>query len=753
MYIFLELGLILAYTINGLIMGNSSTNKPDNLKTKKELLEEIAALRQKLSENSESYKLKLSTEKLLKEQDSLYRLAIENANLIPYRLNFDDDTYVFMGHKIQDVLGLSPSELTRTKLTSLIEEIIIPRNSGFEDGQECDDAFKRGEMSFFRADLKMKTATGTIKWINDSSVPVWDESGKKVIGSLGMFQDITDRKLVEDALFREKQRAVTILESISDGVIVTDANGTITYLNRAACSITGIKLFDACGMKLGEICRIEGHSGNASAETLVEKVMNEKRPVRFPQLVNIRSRTGEEYENEISAVPLIGTNKEITGVIVTCHDVSEMQKMSRKIDYQSTRDIATGLINRISFEELLADQINAAKNELKTHALCVVQVDQYKIVNDSHGQPGSDDLLRHVTNIIGEAIRASDVLSRVGTNQFGLLLLSCPIDTACTIIETVRSHLKELPFVFDKNTYKIDISVGIVPIDQNSEDEAQAMSNAEIASAFSTQSGGYKIKVYNPKDEDVTKLQSEILFLPSITKALEEDRFCLYMQKIQPVSGDEDGSEHIEVLVRMIGEDGGLIAPGRFIPLAERYNIMPDIDKWVINRVFDIVHKKMEDNKRRYSINLSGRSLSNEEFLSFVIEKCRDMPVPANSICFEITETQAIINISRVSRLIHELKKFGFQFSLDDFGSGWSSFNYLKLLSVDYLKIDGSFVKGMIDNPVDLLLVETINHIGHKLGLQTIAEFVENENILKKISSLGVDHVQGFAVARPVPLI
>jgi diguanylate cyclase (GGDEF)-like protein len=427
-----------------------------------------------------------------------------------------------------------------------------------------------------------------------------------------------------------------------------------------------------------------------------------------------------------------------------------------KLVYQASHDMLTGLANRREFEVRLGQALLSAKQNGRVHALCYMDLDQFKIVNDTCGHGAGDELLRRLTVLLQHCVRDRDMLARLGGDEFGVLLENCPLDKAHEVAELMRQTVQDFRFIWEDKAFVVGASIGLVSINQESESVAEILSAADAACYAAKDKGRNRVHVYMLEDVELVRRQGEMQWVSRITHALEEDRLRLFYQRIVPIDQARSGEAHFEILLRMLDESGALILPMAFIPAAERYLLMPTIDRWVIRNAFKFCQKTLEKHPASAlstcTINLSGPSLCDEHFLEFVQEQFKLHRIPSEAICFEITETAAITNLGDAIALMKELKKLGCRFSLDDFGSGLSSFTYLKNLPVDYLKIDGAFVKDMSHDPIDFAMVEAINKIGHVMGLQTIAEFVESETILQRLKEIGVDYVQGNYIEPPKPV-
>jgi diguanylate cyclase (GGDEF)-like protein len=438
------------------------------------------------------------------------------------------------------------------------------------------------------------------------------------------------------------------------------------------------------------------------------------------------------------------------------HDVSEARYMAQQMAWQANHDSLTGLVNRREFERRLADLIQGAKLRHKEHALLYMDLDQFKIINDTCGHIAGDEMLKQLSQLLQDEVRESDTLARLGGDEFGILLAGCHESKALTLAENLRQATKNFRFVWDNKSFEVGASIGLVNINDTSGNISDILSAADIACYAAKDMGRNRVHSYRPNDAELAQRHGEMHWVSRIREALDGDRFVLYCQKIQAITKIDTTAGHYEILVRMLDENKQLVPPNLFIPAAERYNLMPSIDRWVIKNSFECVKNVLKrggcSTLDTVSINLSGNTFSDDTFLEFVRSELNQHRLSAQMFCFEITETAAIANRSKAIRFMRELKKDGCRFSLDDFGSGLSSFAYLKELPVDYLKIDGGFVKDITDDPIDRAMVNAINQIGQLMNIKTIAEFVENDAILKVLRDIGVDYAQGYGIHRPTPL-
>jgi len=555
----------------------------------------------------------------------------------------------------------------------------------------------------------------------------------------------------EASVFRQKEKLQVTLNSIGDGVITTDANGVVDYINQVAIHLTGVTNEEAKGKALFDVLTLVNDEGIPPSTNPVLKAVNEQRIVDNYEPMTLVRKNGDNYAVELTAAPIEDYDGSIIGAVLVFRNMTAIRDMANQMAYQATHDSLTGLINRDEFERRLVEAINVARNNHEEHVLCYMDLDQFKVVNDTCGHIAGDELLKQLTVLLHRKIRKSDTLGRLGGDEFGILFLDCRLDKARQIIRILCNTINEFRFVWGDKSFEVGVSVGVVAINSQSGGLTEVLSAADSACFVAKDLGRNRIHVYQPDDQILSQRRGEMQWLPRIRHALENDRFQLYYQKFVPVSSP-DSEYNIELLVRMIDEKGEIIPPMAFLPAAERYDLMPVIDRWVINNAFVNLKSYQlfnSDTNYMWTINISGQSLGDEYFMDYIIGKRLEHQIDASRICFEITETAAVTNLTDATHLITALKEEGFRFALDDFGSGLSSFNYLKHLPVDYLKIDGSFVKDLMDDPIDYAMVESINQIGHILKLKTIAEFVENNETLQILKELKVDYAQGYAIHKP----
>lgn len=442
--------------------------------------------------------------------------------------------------------------------------------------------------------------------------------------------------------------------------------------------------------------------------------------------------------------------------IGVARDITERKRMREELGHRATHDHMTGLVNRHEFEQRLNGLLASARKQNRQHAFLYMDLDQFKVVNDTCGHLAGDVLLSQMSAMLRENVRSSDTLARLGGDEFALLLKDCTIERAKRIAELYRQEIAEFRFAWEDRIFKVGVSIGLVPVNAECVSAMEVMSAADTACYVSKSKGGNHIHV-GADDRESRDMRGQMDWVERINRALDEERFCLYYQDIVPLGGKGGRHKHCEILLRMIDENGDVVAPIEFIPAAERFNLMPVVDRWVIKTLFAAKAEQWCDEEGLEdrgghplcAINLSGTSISDPGFRDFLREKIDRHRIPAHLIGFEITETAAVRNIRNAAQFINEMKALGCRFALDDFGSGMSSFAYLSNLAVDFLKIDGSLVRDVVANPVSRVMVEAIHKIGKTMQIDTIAEYVENEEILRQLEQIGIDHVQGYAIHRP----
>lgn len=554
----------------------------------------------------------------------------------------------------------------------------------------------------------------------------------------------------EHALYEEKERAEVTLHSIGDGVITTDLQGRVRYLNPVAETLTGCTLAEGVGKPIETVYRVQDQSTGSALANPARLCLAEDTVISGVNLAQLVRADGRAYAVEETSAPIRGKEGKTIGAVLVFHDVTETREASRKLAYQATHDTLTGLINRREFERQVEEALQDAKANDTHNAFCYMDLDQFKVVNDTCGHIAGDGLLIELATLLRHRVRETDTVARLGGDEFGILMRNIPLNEACALAEDIRNRVRDYRFLWEGQTFEVGISIGVVPIRPDTGAAVDIFSNADIACFVAKDKGRNQIHVSSMDDVEQARRHLEMQWSVRIPSALERNRFVLHGQKIYPLDARSSEAPRCELLVRMLEEDGSLILPGRLIPAAERFRHMPEIDRWVIHNALKLIARHgNQQGLAAYAINLSGQSLGQEDLLDFVKREILRSGVKPGLVTFEITETAAIRNISHAARFMTELKKMGCQFSLDDFGSGLSSFGYLKMLPVDYLKIDGSFVRNMVHDEHDHSIVVAISQIAKTLKISCVAEFIENEATLLALKEIGVDYGQGYFLHRP----
>lgn len=656
---------------------------------------------------------------------------------------FDRDA---IGLTIAQFLSLSNADRAETFFSQIRRALETRQTVIFEYSLTLEHK-RMGDLSATDIDTSEEMwFTASISPISESSV-VW------------VARNITDRKHLEQALHREKDLAQITLQSIGDAVMTTDAFGCVKDCNPIAEKLTGWTVDEARGKPLSDIFRIVNDTTRKPVENPVEVALREGRIVTLMKETILISREGTEYAIDDSAAPIRDRDGQIVGAVLVFHDITKSHQIACQLSWQASHDTLTGLVNRREFERVLNSTITTAKSDNSQHVLCYLDLDRFKVVNDTCGHGAGDRLLCQLTALMQNHIREIDTLARLGGDEFALLLYRCSLADAEPIADRLRQIIRDFRFFWENKTFAIGVSIGLVTINDQSADLTSVLSAADTACYAAKQKGRNCIFVYREDDLELTQKQDDRQWSLRIQSALEENRFCLYSQRIISLKPG-NRREHYEILLRLVDENGQLILPGAFLQAAERYDLIGEIDQWVIRKfltdyqqseIATIAASRSDD--ILYAINLSGVSISNPQFLTFLQQQLAQFNIVPQTLCFEITETAAISNLAQATQFISSLKQLGCRFALDDFGVGMSSLAYLKHLPIDYLKIDGSFIKNLVRDPVDQTMVECCHRIAHVMNIETIAEFVEDRSTLEQLQKLGIDCAQGYGIAKPIPFL
>lgn len=542
------------------------------------------------------------------------------------------------------------------------------------------------------------------------------------------------------------------LRSIGDAVITTDRDGRIEYVNPAVVRLCGMQPEEILGQFYFALLKLTYESNGEPVRNLVSAALDKDEPYTLSESVTLKVNDSESYSVKLTVAPVHDGIRRGVGAVLVLHDVTDMQLLARQLRYQATHDPLTDLFNRREFEQALTQSISRVGRYTETAVLLYMDLDNFKVVNDTCGHAAGDELLKEVATILKGRLRNSDLLARLGGDEFGAILVQCDLDAATSIADDIRDAVHGHRYYWGNQSFTIGVSIGMVPLDGDT-DMSEALRHADAACYVAKEHGRNRSHIYKADDEHLIQRHGEMEWVQKLGDAFEENRFELFCQPIVPITGDRGEPSHHELLIRMRNKSGDLESPASFLGVAERYNLMPTIDRWVIRTAFmNFEHLPDRVIEGGININISGQTIGDSLFQQFVFDQLDLYSIPPEAICFEITETETIGRFDSAIKFITELRKRGCRFGLDDFGTGVSTFSYLRTLPLDYLKIDGSFIRGIERDEVMQAIVESINHVGHVLGLRTVAEFVENEHVLEVLKDMDVDYAQGYALSKPFPL-
>lgn len=563
-----------------------------------------------------------------------------------------------------------------------------------------------------------------------------------------------ERNLAASESLIEKERAQITLHSIGDGVITTDSSGAIDYMNPVAETLTGWRFHQAMGMSMEAILHLEDEVSGRVIPDPARRCMVEKRVIS-PKTDNVLiSKNGMRFSIQGTAAPMFNAQGGCIGVVLVFKDVSDSRRMQKMMVHQATHDPLTGLVNRSAFEDRLQKAVESARNFENTHALLYLDLDQFKIVNDTAGHVAGDELLKQISVLLSSQLRARDTLGRLGGDEFSVLLENCPLSKASRVANILIDAIREYRFSWEDKSYQIGVSIGVVPITAEVSDRNELMIQADQACYSAKELGRGCAFIATDKDFDANFQPGESMQRDDLAKAIEDERFELLYQPIVAL-GDKNAGTHTraEILLRMLDTEDKYLKPGAFIPTASRFGMMGQIDRWVIGKLFnDYSHVFMQNPDLVMNINLSVQAVSDELTIDFISRQFETSVVSPHQICFEITETILTNHFSSARLFIEQIGSLGCACALDDFGSGLSSFSYLKGIGVDFLKIDGDLIRDICDDVVDRTMIESINTMAHLLGIKTIAKCADSEAIIHEIRQLGIEYAQGYYLGDPVSM-
>lgn len=650
----------------------------------------------------------------------------------------------FVGVDRVDLLGRRLSDLVPPEYSDLVHENIRRRFTGEAAPErfEIDMVGMQGQVS------RLEITTAVVDYENAPALLI---TGVEIIPTQTVQQLRLPAELLDPPANAPGMHALA-LDSLAEAVITTDAAGLITYINPAAERLTGSLAAAAVGMSLENIVGFVDETDRRLLSDPVRQALTSGAPVNLSRRALLLSRTnGSERSIELSASPIRDAAKELVGAVVLLHDVTELRGLARQMSYQATHDALTGLVNRREFESRLEEAIDSGHRGDGQHVLCYLDLDRFKVVNDTSGHLAGDSMLREVAKVLRDAVRDSDTVARLGGDEFGMLLIGCPLEKARQIADDVCRAVGDYRFVWKDKIFNIGVSIGLVEISRESGTLEELLAAADSACYVAKKQGSGRVAVYSARDEALARHTGEIQWLQKLQSALKENRFQLYHQPIVPAYGTDGGGPAMEVFVRLQDEAGHEVPPSEFVRAAERYRLMSLVDRWVVQTTLAALGRGAIPipANRSVAINVSGQTLGDVQFLEFVVECLDSTGVTPSQVCFEITETAVVANLDHARRFVGVLHGMGCQFALDDFGSGVGSFSNLKNLPMDYLKIDGSFMRNLARDSVNQAMVTAMIKLARTLNFKVIAEQVEDEAGLEAARRMGVDYIQGYVVGRP----
>jgi diguanylate cyclase (GGDEF)-like protein/PAS domain S-box-containing protein len=596
-----------------------------------------------------------------------------------------------------------------------------------------------------------------------SATPVDFENGKALlITGVEVIPTMTTSALAAGTGIFEalgsRSRARTVLESLGEALLTTDQAGRVDYANPAAAQLLGVESRALHGRALDQVIALVDETDRKLLKDPVELALRGTSSFGLGRRAFLLARqAGAERSIELTVTPLKSSEnatEEIIGSVVLLHDVTEMRGITRQMSYQATHDALTGLINRREFERRLAEALDGAHDGQAHHVLCFIDLDHFKVVNDTSGHQAGDALLREAAKLMRQAVRDSDTVARVGGDEFALLLSGCPIEKGRQIADDLARAVGEHRFVWRDRIHEIGASIGLVELARDSGTVEEILAAADSACYVAKKRGDGKVAVYSARDEAAARHSGDIQWLRTLQAALRDNSFRLYWQPIMPTWDSDESGPSMEVLVRLSNEKGQELSPIELVRAAERYRLMGLVDRWVVQTTFTALGRGAISLTGRHSIavNISGQTLADARFLDFVVECFDRSGVDPAQVCFEIAESAVIANLDAARRFVAVLHGMGSQFALDDFGSNIGSFSSLKNLPMDYLKIDGSFMQNLARDSVNQAMVTATIKLARSLNFKVIAEQVEDAAGLDAARNIGVDYVQGYAVGKPKPL-
>ncbi|WP_160936379.1 EAL domain-containing protein [Teichococcus coralli] len=654
-----------------------------------------------------------------------------------------DGTFLRVNRACCALLGYGEAELLRLSFQE------ITHSSDLAGDLRQLEALLQGRTDSYQVEKRYRRRDGELIW-GLLSVSLLRDAAGQPMHFISQIQDISRLKRSETALHEERDRLHVTLCAITDGVISTDAEGRICFMNPAAEAATGWMLEEARHRPIEAVFEIADTEAGEALLNPVRVTLATRRPFDLKRQAVLIDRQGERIEVRDSSAPIRAKDGGILGAVLVFQDVRAVRSIEKELEFSTLHDALTGLPNRRKFEAALASAVDSAHMGGGEHTLCFLDLDRFKIVNDSAGHAAGDALLRAVAQTLSRMVRPTDMVARLGDDEFAILLFGCPVTKVRRVLAPVIEAIAAMTFTWEERDYHITTSIGVASIGAVAT-SASVMKHADVACYAAKLAGRNRISVYDMEDEAGGAHHREIIMATEIRTALREERFRLHAQRIAAI-GVERG-RHYELLLRMVGKDGALVSPGLFIPVAERYDLMAELDRWVLREVLQRRAPQLAAVPGlSLAVNISAHSLNDPQFLPFFLQLLQDSPLRPQALTLEITETALVSNLTSAGAMLDSIRQLGCRVALDDFGAGLSSFGYLRAFKVDVIKIDGSFIRNLPESVIDLTIVRSIHRIAHEIGAETVAEFVENGLILERLREIGVDYAQGHAIAVPVDL-
>ncbi|WP_160000696.1 EAL domain-containing protein, partial [Roseomonas sp. 18066] len=661
-----------------------------------------------------------------------------------------DGAWLQVNRAVCDLLGYTRSELTALTF----QAITHPADLDADLAQA--EALLAGRVDSYRLEKRYRRRDGSLVW-GLLSVSLARDAAGRPQHFISQIQDIDRLKRAEAALHEERDRLQVTLGSIGDGVITTDAQGFVSFLNPVAEAMTGWRLEQALGRPIETVFDIVDPQTGLPLDNPVRQALAEQRVFHLQQQAMLghvgegRDDPPRRVDIQDSAAPIRDKAGAVIGAVLVFQDVSSLRNMQRELEFSALHDALTGLPNRRKFEAVLVEAVDSARERGLEHALCFIDLDRFKIVNDTAGHAAGDALLRVVAGLLCRELKPNDLVARLGGDEFAIILFDRKAEVAMAELDQLLHAIAAQPFLWEGRAYPMTASMGVVPVTAGSETRNTVMKQADVACYAAKHAGRNRIIAYAQDAKEGAARHREIIMAAELREALRENRFRLHAQRIAAIR--PGGHAHHELLLRLVARDGSLVSPALFIPVAERYDLMAEIDRWVLAEVLQRRAPALAAvPDLALAINISANSLNEPGFLAFFLGLLEASALPPAALTLEITETALVNNIDQARGIIDRIRAQGCRVALDDFGAGLSSFGYLRAFRVDCLKIDGTFIRNLPDSPIDLAIVRSITRIAREIGAATVAEFVENAAILDLLAGIGVDCAQGYAIDRPQEL-